>query len=662
MKKIIVSETTEPGWAKAIANQCEAEVVEVRRILLKYGIRAQATPPRSKSLRFDGIRFTGIRSESNRDGPFNLAWTDLSSGIFAVMTESNYRGKSSILNLLNATIRGDFPGRVKPDIWKWLATLEVRFCIDDVLHRLELEKAAGAEKGAQCRATLSRSDDEQSWVTLYSGDAGESLKAQTEQLMMEELDFPVIYAHNKITGGHPHGWPLIASAFYLSSSVEPKALFGDVPFDGLPLRLLQLFIGLPWVSTYSAALTAQKQVEQGLASRPGPSGAMTVLTTRLVEIEQEIVEAQKARGPEDRATLRLQLAGLDDAIAKARKLAREAGVVMEADRASFHAISDSYEESRRRLKLLEEERLAGYSFRKLSPTCCPACDGGFDMAMAAKATSDASCALCKNELPATDIDADEDRITQLRKQVGELAKSVEGAKFRHMRSEAGGVAKSDELGLRLAEARRIQDRLSALPADPDTRVVELEAQAKQLRELLASLRAPSTGDSEAQAELAVLEAASEVSKALMTVMQEEILGEITTAVMGLATKFGVSHLKSMHLQNGGRLKLRQGGADMFFGDLTMGEKLRIKIAIALAAVEVAKRRGHGRHPGLLIIDSPASEEVVRKDFEQMLDSVATAAKDIGGIQIIIGTIARQAVEAVVPETHRLHAKGEAYLF
>lgn len=83
---------------------------------------------------------------------------------------------------------------------------------------------------------------------------------------------------------------------------------------------------------------------------------------------------------------------------------------------------------------------------------------------------------------------------------------------------------------------------------------------------------------------------------------------------------------------------------------------------ALAAVQVAKRRGHGRHPGLLIIDSPGAEEVVSADLEQMLDSVAAAAEEIGGIQIIIGTIARRAVEDVVPDTHRLQARGDGYLF
>lgn len=662
MKKTAAVEMTELGWVKAIAEQCNLDIGDVRQVLLKYGIRAQTTPPRSKSLRFGSIKFSGVRSESTPAGPFSLSWLDLDAGIYAVMSERNLRGKSSILNMMNAAIRGDFPGRIKSDIWKWLQTLEVRFRIDNVLHRLELEKDAGEEKAAQGRARLSRSDDGHQWVTLYSGDAAEGLKAQTEQLMMEELDFPVIYAHNKNTGGHAHGWPLISSAFYLSSSVEPKALFGDLPIDGIPLRLLQLFIGLPWVSTYSAALTAQKQVEQGIANRPSQSGTATVLKTRLLEVEEQLAEAKKARGPDNRSALRLQLARLDETIATDRRQAREANAVMEADQTSLDAISESFETARRRLKLLEEERSAGYSFRQLSPSCCPACEGQFQLAARADSTSDASCALCKNVLPADDAHADDDHITDATNLVAELKRSVELAKAKQKRSETDALAKSERLRLDLAETRRVQEQLSALPIDPDNRVIELDAQAKQLQELLAALQLPSAEDSEAQAELQILRAASEISRASMTALQEDILGEITGAVMSLATKFGVPHLTSMHLDNGGKLKVRQGGADTFFTGLTMGEKLRIKIAIALAAVEVAKRRGHGRHPGLLIIDSPASEEVVSKDFEQMLDSVAAAARNIGGIQIIIGTIAREAVEAVVPETHRLHAKGEAYLF
>ncbi|WP_127088417.1 ATP-binding protein [Aquabacter cavernae] len=654
---------TEIAWIKAIAEDSTSPGSDVQSVLLKYGIRAQTTPPRAKSLRFDSIKLTGVRAESERDGPFELSWSDLGTGIWAVMSERNLRGKSSILNLLQAAIRGDFPGRVKPDVWKWLETIEIRYRIDDVLHRLELSKAAGEEKAAEGRATLSRSDGDDQWITLYEGDAGDGLKSQTEHLMMEELDFPVIYAHNKSTGGHPHGWPLIASTFFLSSSIEPKALFGDLPIDGLPLRLLQLFIGLPWVSTYSAALTAQKQVEQALADRPNQPGVNAVLNTRLLEVERQLTDAKKARGTDDRAAIRLELARLDKETATDRKAAETARVAFEADTATVASVTASYDAARRRLKQLEDERSAGYSFRQLSPTCCPACEAAFENAAPAVRHADGNtCALCKNDLPVHEDDLDSDRIQDAQTLVEELATSLQIAKAKLKASEKTAKDATERLSAGMSRVRNLQEAISTLPTNPELVVVQLEAQAQQLRELVTSLQSPANEDTEIQGELKILRAATEVSKTLMTSMQSDVLTEIADSVMSLAKKFGVSHVTSMHLDGGGKLKVHQGGADIYFSNLTMGEKLRIKIAISLAAVEVAKRRGYGRHPGLLIIDSPASEEVVNEDFEQMLDSVASAAKDIGGVQIIIGTIARKAVEAVVPIDHRLHAKGDEYLF
>ncbi len=663
MSKERTIESTEHGWIKAIAEDSTSPESDVRSVLLKYGVRAQTTPPRAKSLRFDSIKSTGVRAESERDGPFDLSWSNLGTGIWAVMSERNLRGKSSILHLLNAAIRGDFPGRVKPDVWKWLETIEIRYRIDDVLHRLELRKAAGEEKAAEGRATLSRSDSEGQWITLYEGEAGDGLKSQTENLMMEELDFPVIYAHNKNTGGHPHGWPLIASTFFLSSSIEPKALFGDLPMDGLPLRLLQLFIGLPWVSTYSAALTAQKQVEQGLADRPNHSGMSVVLNTRLLEVEGQLTEAKAVRGTDDRGAKSRELARLDEEIVTNRRAVETARAAFETDTATVAAVTASYDDARRRLKQLEEERSAGYSFRQLSPTCCPACEAAFEKDEPAVQPADGNtCALCKNELPIHEDDVDSDRIHDAQTLVEDLATSLQIAKAKLKASEKTARDATEQLRAGMNKVRDLQDAISTLPTDPELVVVQLEAQAQQLRELVAAMQSPANDDTETQGELKILRAATEVSKTLMTSMQADTLKEIADSVMSLAKKFGVSHITSMHLDGGGRLKVHQGGADIHFSNLTMGEKLRIKIAISLAAVEVAKRRGHGRHPGLLIIDSPASEEVVNVDLEQMLDSVASAAKDIGGIQIILGTIARKAVEAVVSNDHRLHAKGDGYLF
>jgi hypothetical protein len=663
MSKVHVIESTENGWIRAIAEACNSSDSNVRRVLLKYGVRPQTTPPRAKSLLFDSIKLTGVRTESERDGSFDLSWSDLGTGIWAVMSERNLRGKSSILNLLQAAIRGDFPGRVKSDVWKWLETLDIRYRIDNVLYRLALAKSAGEEKPTECKATISRSDIQGSWITLYEGNAGEDLKSQTEHLMMEELDFPVFYAHNKDTGGHPHGWPLIASTFFLSSSTDAKALFGDVPVDGIPLRLLQLFIGLPWVSTYSAVLTAQKQVEQALSNRPDQSGVSTVLNSRLIQVEGQLTEAKKRLGTHDRGAIRLELARLDIVTVTDRKVAETARIAFEAASATVASITVSCDEARRRLKQLEDERSAGYSFRQLSPTCCPACEAAFEKdAPATPSMGGTSCALCKNDLPVHQDDLDGDRIQAAQSLVDELTSSLKTAQAKLKASEKGAKEATERLRTGVNRVQILQESISTLPPDPELVVIQLEAQAQQLRELAASVQSPVYDDSETQSELTILKAATDTTKRLMTYMQSDVLTEIAGSVMSLAKKFGVSNVTSMQLDNGGKLKIHQGGADTFFSKLTTGEKLRIKIAVSLAAVEVAKRRGHGRHPGLLVIDSPASEEVVNEDFEQMLDSVSTAAKDIGGVQIIIGTIARPAVKAVVSSAHRLHAKGDEYLF
>lgn len=656
--------STEKGWLQTIVEASGASEEDVKSTLLKYGVQPQMTPPRAKGLRFRSIRLAGIRAESDRDGPFDRSWSSLDTGLWAVMSDRNLRGKSSILNLLYAAIRGEFPGRVKADVWKWLETVDVTYSIDNVLHRTELHKQAGEEDPARSAAVLSRTEGDNNWITLYKGDGGEGLKSQTERLMMEELSFPIIYAHNSKTGGHQHGWPLISSALFLSNSNEGKALFGDLTVDGIPLRLLQLFIGLPWVSTHSAALTTQKQLEESGTGQADKSGMSSVLAQRLEGVETKLAEARATvKTPDTRAAKRTKLAQLDQEAIEVRKEVSNATAAMEKADVSMKLVSENYDEARRRLKQLEDEQSAGYSFRKLSPTCCPACEAAFAKTAATLKPSDRNaCALCKNELPPPAEDTAEDHIKLAKEEVGELDTSVKVARAKFKAIEKTAAEKS-------ARLRNIQNQISALqgeiavpPSDPELEVVQLEAQAAQLRDLIDSTAVATKEPLGTTNELKILRAATDASKKLMTAIQADVLTEIANSVMTLARKFGMPNVTAMDLDNGGRLKVHQGGADDYFSKLTTGERLRIKIAISLAAVEVAKRRGHGRHPGLLVIDSPASEEVVNADFEQMLDSVSSAAKDIGDVQIIIGTVARPAVTAVVPVGHRLHATGDDYLF
>lgn len=655
-------ESTEKGWIKAIAEDSQNTEADVRSVLQRFGVKAQTAPPRAKSLRFHSVKIRGTREASENDGEFELIWDKLDAGLWAVMSERNLRGKSSLLNLLHASLRGDFPGRLKPDIWKWLAYVEVVYSIDNVRHKTLLEKDAGEEDHEVTRATISRLNNG-NWVELYAGDGAGGLKAETESLMMSELGFTPIFAHNSRTGGHAHGWPLISSALFLSSDSENKALFGDIVMDAIPLRLLQLFIGMPWVSTYSAALTACKFETEQTTQSEG-TGLRAALTERLLSVESDLMAARVTAAAEgNRADKRKALTSLDSQIVEARKTATQSRETLEASATTVENVGASFDEARRRLKRLQDEQSAGYSFRKLSPSCCPACEASFTSIVAGpEPVADGSCVLCKNTLPPSGDDVANAHIADAKQQVDALQAALNEAKVAAKTAKAREETDRNHVTSLKIQIDALQDALSQLSAEPEMTVVQLEAKQQQLAEMIAALDTPTVAASQSAAEVDILKSAAEISKALMMTLQEEVLGELSASVMALAQKFGVSNVSSMQLDNGGRLKVHQGGADTFFGKMTVGERLRIKIAIALAAVEVAKSRGFGRHPGLLVIDSPASEEVVTTDFQEMLDSVSAAAEAIGDIQIIIGTIARQAVTAVVPESHRLHAKGDAYLF
>lgn len=431
MRKSAPIQSTESGWLRAIAERSGTEESTAKSVLQKYNIQPQPTPPRAKSLRFKSIRVAGARAESDCDGPFDKTWANLGAGLFAVMSDRNLRGKSSILNLLYAVIRGEFRGRVKADVWKWLEIVDVTYEIDGILHRTELRKDVGEEDPAKAKARVSRSGSDGSWVPLYDGDGGEGLKSQTEQLMMAELTFSPIYAHNSKTGGHAHGWPLISSALFLSSSTNAKALFGDVTIDGIPLRLLQLFIGLPWVSTYSAALTAQKEVEESRAARPDQSALYKGLAKRLETVNAKLETARESvKKVDDRSRKRVELNDLDQQMVTLREVADSTRAAFEVADVSLQKIAESFEKARQRVQQLEDEKSAGYSFRKLSPSCCPACEAKYKEVVAAPgSTGDGStCLLCKNDIPQGTEDFEEDHIQLAKDEVDALDASLKLAR------------------------------------------------------------------------------------------------------------------------------------------------------------------------------------------------------------------------------------------
>ena len=199
-----------------------------------------------------------------------------------------------------------------------------------------------------------------------------------------------------------------------------------------------------------------------------------------------------------------------------------------------------------------------------------------------------------------------------------------------------------------------EDRGDALQAS----IAASEARVDELLKMMPRHTPEASGGGDA----AFAAAVADVTKAMFLDLQADILGEVGEALRRLSVEFGVRNIESMSLSGGGHLKVRQGGADLSFTKLTAGEKVRVRVAAALAAIEVAERRGFGRHPGLLVLDSPGAQEMSREDFSALIGSVAQVAQQSPHVQVIVGAVWRPELEERVPVERRRQARGFEELF
>jgi hypothetical protein len=82
----------------------------------------------------------------------------------------------------------------------------------------------------------------------------------------------------------------------------------------------------------------------------------------------------------------------------------------------------------------------------------------------------------------------------------------------------------------------------------------------------------------------------------------------------------------------------------------------------VAMLRIGERRGVGRHPGLILIDSPGDEEIVDENVTQMFRELDRLASDLAHLQIFVASARpAQMEDNVSPERLRI-ATGGAFLW
>lgn len=106
---------------------------------------------------------------------------------------------------------------------------------------------------------------------------------------------------------------------------------------------------------------------------------------------------------------------------------------------------------------------------------------------------------------------------------------------------------------------------------------------------------------------AILKAARKEAQA--RIKDTDLLKRLNEEILKVAHKFGMIQIDSVAIDRTSSLPVTKGDVKQPFSDLSSSEKLRLRIATVIALLRVTQSGQPGRHPDLLVIDSPAADEV-----------------------------------------------------
>lgn len=638
----------------AIAAKAKVEVATVSTVMKAQGLSLVPVPPAKRSLDVRRLSISGTRVNTAWDGPFEKTF-EFANGVTALITDQNLRGKSSVLELISWALRGS-PRRLRDDVQPWFDRIVLEYSVNGIAMAVVMTKeetgmVADILRGADAEvldAYLAGEDVPEGSVHVLSGGLSEAeFKAQQHELMMTMLQFEPITNFQIRQGSdqgdlRENGWPAYFGGVYLPPA-SSDALFGDTVFAALPARILQMFCNVPLMSTQIRLSTMGKlgrQDEKNQNRRLAEDAAARATERAALVSDLEQVAAKLAALPSETDRTYDVIA---DELGKAEK-------VLESASAASREAAQTFEESKAirqadelRANGIRETKLAELLFQGLSPKHCPRCEQTIDAQRTVKEETDHECSVCTKPFPEAGNDTGDegepedvgDALEALKAAETAARDSAEAAasavadaraEVERLAAELANASRSDEFTNRLTlqlERARLEGRIAGVPEGP----VELE---------------PSES-------LRVIEAATEVLTQATGEAAKEMFEELNAEILALGQKFGINNLERIELNRQGGMKVTTAGVSVPFTRTTGGERLRLRVATVVALLRVGARAGVGSHPGLLLLDSPGSDELTVHDEATLLAELDSLKAELPGLQVVIASAEPAAVQGHVPE-------------
>ena len=235
---------------------------QVRSVLLERGVRPSAQLPAPVSMAVTRVQFWGTKQIDGVDQPFALDQA-FEPGLWCVTSSRNLAGKSTVLNVVLAAIRGQL--QLSATVRGWMEGFHVELMLDGKPLVVEAETRSTTVSGRAVHAGRE--------VAAFSNAA--DMEAAMSEFFLEQFSLaPQPYWDKGQESARAMGWGTYSGALFIPED-EPKALLGTEVIGQRPAAILQLFVGIPWGPTRAqarVALNAHRAATAPLSARaPRPT-------------------------------------------------------------------------------------------------------------------------------------------------------------------------------------------------------------------------------------------------------------------------------------------------------------------------------------------------------------------------------------------------------
>jgi hypothetical protein len=652
--------TANTNWVDAIAKRTGTERSRVQATLARHRIAAAPVLPSPRRLTLLRISFAGVKDSVGHEGPFEFDWSNLQHGIWALLSDQNLRGKSSVLEVVHWLLRGRPTSNLQEDIRRWIHSASVRFALDDVEHEIRVDSRGEVRGTLNC---LDRTGNRSSQLAKF--DSGEEFEAAMSDFFMRAFSMDTITSwqsaspkDDEVGRAVSHGWAAFSGAMFIGTNYE--TLLGDLPVTaGINARLITMYLGVPWVSTLAASQSAQKAVQSAVesASRKFARDAESKQqrkTELVAELERKRAELAAIPSDED---VRNALGTLTSEYAEAQRQETTLERRLANERDTLEQARILYAADRKELHTYLESIAAGAIFRQLDPTFCPRCDTAISAEKKKLEQTTHACSVCGEHTQTDEAAVGVQDELEKRVKASKVAfDSVDGA-FEATQVRIDGL-KASSASLQA----RIDEQIASLGSYTRQQLLALEIAVQEGRVAEAGYLPASSDHETGSEDLRTLDATVAETEERVKAVRDDLLKQVSERIIYYAQRFGMHALEGAKLKGNAALSLVKGGTNTSYSKVTEGEKLRLKVATVLAMLEVGELKGVGRHPGLLMIDSPGAQEVSQEDLEALVSGLQSVSQEIAHCQVFVAARSSEAIKQHIPASNLREALDGGFLW